>query len=69
MDVRSNPMHASIALFARATDSRSLYSKEWEVCEGSEGLTRTECNELIAEWNAQEREDYGCVVTQYEVRA
>jgi hypothetical protein len=70
MDVRSNPMHAAITMFARGTDRRSLYdTRHWEICEGSEGLTRTECDELIAEWNAGECADFGTVVTVYEVRA
>jgi len=68
-DARMNPMHSSIRIFARGLTRSSLYdTARYEACEGTEGLTDKECAELIAEWQASERADYGRVVTKYEVR-
>ena len=64
-----NPMNSAITLFARGLSRDSLYeTRRWECCEGSEGLTRSEAEELVREWSAQERADYGRVVTEYTIR-
>jgi hypothetical protein len=44
---------------------KSLYGKEWEVLEGSEGLDRQETALMLREWQACDKRDYGHVVSEY----
>jgi len=56
---------------AKALDQRrSLYAndaREWEHCEGTEGLTYFECQTLVKEWRQSEKDDFGMVVTLYRI--
>lgn len=55
-------------LQAKGLYRESLYDRKgWEDCEFSHGLTREECRELQKRWEAEEREDYGLVVTAYQI--
>lgn len=68
-DARNNPMFDSIRIFAKGLYDYSLYeTSRYEHCEGTEGLTDDECKEIVAEWEQQERDDYGHVVTSYFIR-
>lgn len=64
-----NPMNSAITIFARGLSRASLYeTRRWECCEGSENLTLAEAQEIVDGWKAQERQDYGRVVTDYMIR-
>lgn len=46
----------------------SLYGKEWELCEGTEGASQGDLNLLRTQWNADERESFGRVVSEYRLK-
>jgi len=53
-------------ILAKGRNRASLYStRETEMCEGTEGLTADEAQELIQEWKRMERDEHGYVVTDY----
>ena len=31
---------------------------DWEICEGTDGLTESECHTLMYQWTKDDREDY-----------
>lgn len=52
---------------ARAVTKDSIYGQAWEECEGTDDLTLEDFRELVSGWHAQEREDYGRVVSDYRL--
>lgn len=52
---------------ARSLERFSIFSKDWEMCEGTENALQGDLNLLRTQWNGDERRDYGRVVTEYRM--
>jgi hypothetical protein len=40
---------------------------EWQVCEGTDGLTRVECHELVMAWRIDDKESFYWLRIEYRI--